>query len=435
MIADSDKKQWQGIVVYKLDRFARNRYDSATYKAKLKRNGVRVISATENISDNPEGVLLESVLEGMAEFYSKELSQKITRGMYETARKHQNVGGTLPLGYRVENKKLVIDPLTAPIVQEAFRRYAEGETVAAICESFNNRGFKTSRGAAFNKNSFKSMFKNVRYIGTYTYKDYSQEGAMPAIIDRETFDAVQRRLGINEQAPARSRAVVDYVLAQKLFCGHCGMAMTGECGEGRNGRHYYYTCSGRKRLKNCKKRNMRKNDIEYTVAKAAMQLLNEETIEYYADLAVKANEEEMSNNTIVPALESKIREIDQSVSRLLRMVEQGADSHALTARLNELEKERKDVEKRLLKEKNTVIEFDREMVIYWLSKFTKGDIDDPEFRRHIIDMLVNCVYVYDDPDGTTELDIAFNLTSGKHSRVTLEEAKSGSILSSTGSPL
>lgn len=81
MITDSEKRQWQGIVVYKLDRFARNRYDSATYKAKLKKNGVRVISATENISDNPEGVLLESVLEGMAEFYSKELSQKITRGM------------------------------------------------------------------------------------------------------------------------------------------------------------------------------------------------------------------------------------------------------------------------------------------------------------------------------------------------------------------
>lgn len=434
MIADSEKKQWQGIVVYKLDRFARNRYDSATYKARLKRNGVRVISATENISDNPEGVLLESVLEGMAEFYSKELSQKITRGMYETAHKHQNVGGTLPLGYKVENKKLVIDPTTAPIVQEAFRRYAEGDTITEIIESFNNRGFKTSRGAAFNKNSFKSIFKNVRYIGTYTYKDYRQEGAVPAIIDKETFEAVQRRLTVNEHAPARNKAVVDYVLAQKLFCGHCGMAMTGECGEGRNGRHYYYTCSGRKRLHSCKKRNMRKDDIEYTVAKAAMELLNDETIEYYADLAEKANAEEMSNNTLIPSLENKIKEIDQSVSRLLRMVEQGAESHALTMRLNELEKEKRDTEKWLIKERGMVIEFNKELVIYWLSKFVRGNINDPEFRRHIIDMLVNCVYVYDNPDGTTELDIAFNLTSGKHSRVTLEEAKNGSTLSLTGSP-
>lgn len=76
MIRDSSNGLWQGVVVYKLDRFARNRYDSATYKVRLKKNGVKVISATENISDSPEGVILESVLEGMAEFYSKELSQK-----------------------------------------------------------------------------------------------------------------------------------------------------------------------------------------------------------------------------------------------------------------------------------------------------------------------------------------------------------------------
>lgn len=435
MIADSDKRQWQGIVVYKLDRFARNRYDSATYKARLKKNGVRVISATENISDNPEGVLLESVLEGMAEFYSKELSQKITRGMYESAHKCQSIGGTIPLGYKVENKKLVIDPLTAPIVQEAFQRYADGETVAAICESFNNRGFKSSRGSAFNKNSFKSMFKNVRYIGTYTYKDFQVENAIPAIIDQDLFDAVQRRLKSNEKAPARTKAVVDYILSQKLFCGHCEMPMTGECGTGRNGKHYYYICSGKKRFHNCKKKTHRKDDLEYTVAKAAMELLNPETIEYYADLAVKANEEEMSNNTLIPSLEQKIKEIDQSVSRLLTMVEHGAESHALAARLNELEKEKRAAEKRLLKEKSVVIEFDREMVIYWLTKFTEGDINDPEFRRHIIDMLVNCVYVYDNPDGTTELDIAFNLTSGRHSRVTLEETKSGSVFSLTPPPL
>jgi len=163
-------------------------------------------------------------------------------------------------------------------------------------------------------------------------------------------------------------------------------------------------------------------------------LLNPETIEYYADLAVKANEEEMSNNTLIPSLEQKIKEIDQSVSRLLTMVEHGAESHALAARLNELEKEKRAAEKRLLKEKSVVIEFDREMVIYWLTKFTEGDINDPEFRRHIIDMLVNCVYVYDNPDGTTELDIAFNLTSGRHSRVTLEETKSGSVFSLTPPP-
>ena len=105
MIKDSDKQMWQGVIVYKLDRFARNRYDSATYKARLKKNGIKVISATENISDNPEGIILEAVLEGMAEFYSKELSQKISRGMRESAYKCHSIGGHIPLGYKIVDKK------------------------------------------------------------------------------------------------------------------------------------------------------------------------------------------------------------------------------------------------------------------------------------------------------------------------------------------
>ena len=87
MIRDSEKQTFEAVVVYKLDRFSRNRYDSAIYKNKLRKNGVKVVSATENISDSPEGIILESVLEGMAEFYSKELSQKVSRGMHETALK------------------------------------------------------------------------------------------------------------------------------------------------------------------------------------------------------------------------------------------------------------------------------------------------------------------------------------------------------------
>lgn len=87
MINDSSKKQFEGIVCYQLDRFARNRYDSATYKAKLKRNGIRVYSAKENINDDASGILMESVLEGMAEYYSQELAQKVNRNMRLNAMK------------------------------------------------------------------------------------------------------------------------------------------------------------------------------------------------------------------------------------------------------------------------------------------------------------------------------------------------------------
>ena len=117
MIIDAKKRQFQYVIVYKLDRFARNRYDSAIYKHKLKQCGVKVISATENISDNPEGVILEAVLEASAEYYSLELSQKIKRGYRESMMKGNYIGGSVPLGYKVVNKKLVIDEATEHIIK------------------------------------------------------------------------------------------------------------------------------------------------------------------------------------------------------------------------------------------------------------------------------------------------------------------------------
>ena len=92
--------------------FARNRYDSARYKATLKKNRVKVVSATEVISDGAEGIILESVLEGYAEYYSADLSEKVVRGMTENALKSKYNGGTLPIGY-ISEQYFQLDPLTA----------------------------------------------------------------------------------------------------------------------------------------------------------------------------------------------------------------------------------------------------------------------------------------------------------------------------------
>ncbi len=412
MIKDSDKRHFDAVVVYKLDRFARDRYDSAIYKNRLKRNDVRVISATENITDSPEGIILESVLEGMAEFYSKELAQKVTRGMNETALKCNSCGGHIPLGYKIENKKFVVDPTTAPIVVEAFEMYANGATVAEICENFNNRGFKTAKGAEFNKNSFRSMFQNERYIGVYKYKDVRIEGGVPAIVDREIFETVQRRLKINAQAPSRGKAKVEYLLAQKLFCGHCGSPMTGESGTSKSGTAYnYYTCAGRKRFHSCDKKNLRKEWIETVVVRDALAILTPEHIEELADIAVSQAEAEAAENALIPALQAEIHDTERSIANLLKLVERGSDSASLFDRLNELESQKKHLEGRLKEELKTVLILEKEQVIWWFNQFTKGDIDDPDFRRQVIDMLVNSVTVWDEPDGWYKITAVYNLTS------------------------
>ena len=155
MIADSAKRQFQAVLVYQLDRFARNRYDSATYKNKLKKNGVRVISARENISEDASGILMETMLEGMAEYYSVELSQKVTRGMRLNAEKGLYTGSGVPLGYKIVEKRFTIDDETAPIVKSIFEMYLAGHTMADIIRYLNENGVKTSRGNPYNKNSIR----------------------------------------------------------------------------------------------------------------------------------------------------------------------------------------------------------------------------------------------------------------------------------------
>lgn len=163
MVKYSAKGLFEIVLVWKLDRFSRDRYDSAHYKHILKKNGVKVVSAKEHISDGPEGIILESMLEGYAEFYSADLSEKIHRGQKENALKGKNNGGGIPLGYLLDKQtqKLMIDPETAPLVVEIFERYSEGATVRSIIEDFNSRGLTTKRGKPFNTNSFNALLKKA----------------------------------------------------------------------------------------------------------------------------------------------------------------------------------------------------------------------------------------------------------------------------------
>ena len=166
MIKDSANGLFDTIIVWKLDRFARNRYDSAHYKALLRKNGVKVISATEIISDTAEGVLLESLLEGLAEYYSADLAEKVLRGLTENALKCKYNGGTLPIGYTIDSEQFFqVDPLTAPAVLQAFISYAEGASMQEVTDQLNIKGIRTKRGGKISINSVTRMLHNRKYIG------------------------------------------------------------------------------------------------------------------------------------------------------------------------------------------------------------------------------------------------------------------------------
>ena len=435
MIKDSSKLQWDGVVVYKLDRFARNRYVSATYKVQLKKYGVRVISATENISDSPEGVILESVLEGMAEFYSMELSQKIQRGMHESALKCNSTGGAIPLGYKIVNKKMVVDEPNAEIVREAFSMYADGCSITEIVEKFNQKGYRTAKGVPFNKNSFHAMFKNERYKGIYKYKDIRVENGIPAIIDADTFETVSRRMRSAARAPAHAKAKVEYLLTQKIFCGHCGSSMVGESGKGKNGTVYhYYTCANRKKHGSCRKKPLQKEYIERLVVENALELLTPERIEELADMAFELNKKENDKNGLVSGLEKEVRQIENGINNLLKLVEKGIVSDSVTERISELEKDKKTAEARLVDAKRDTILLSRDLVIYWLTSFTIGDIKSETFRRKIIDTFINSVTVWDVPEGGYRITTMYNLSSENTRTVTVDPDGLCSDFVGNGSP-
>lgn len=185
MISDSAKEQFEVIIVWKLDRFARNRYDSAHYKAILKRNNVRVISATEVISQGPEGIILESLLEGMAEYYSAELAEKIIRGMTENAYKCKFNGGAIPFGYYIDDERhFQIKEEEAAIVREVFKLYNGGMTLKQVADHLNSKGIRSRRGMTYKVSSVSKMISNRRYMGEYRFREIVIEDGIPAIISK-----------------------------------------------------------------------------------------------------------------------------------------------------------------------------------------------------------------------------------------------------------
>ena len=265
MIKDAAKKQFQYVIVWKLDRFARNRYDSAIYKAKLKKYGIKVLSVMENITDSPEGIILEGMLESLAEYYSASLSENVKRGQRESIAKGRFTGGVVPYGYKSENGRLVENERTAPIIRSVFKQYAEGVPMKKIIDNLREKGIKSPSGGQLRYSSFEVALKNPVYIGKLMRKGQEVVGCADPLIDEETFQRVQERRKTSARAPATAKAKIEYQLQGKRSVGFVARIWW-KAGTSRNGsKYYYYTCSARKRDKSCDKAAEKKGFIEWYV--------------------------------------------------------------------------------------------------------------------------------------------------------------------------
>ena len=344
MIKDSDKKLFDIVLVWKLDRFARNRYDSARYKTQLKKNGVKLMSATEIISEGPEGIILESVLEGYAEYYSADLAEKVVRGQTENILKGRCNGGRGTFGYTLDSeRKFHIDPLTSPFVLESFKKYNEGSTMKEIRDWLNENGIKNPVGGAFTYNSVEHMLKNRRYIGELKFRDVVVPDAIPPIIPLELFEDVQEKIAKNKKAPARRKAEDDYLLTTKLFCGYCGALMFGESGTSRTGEvHRYYKCATAKKHKGCKKKTVRKQWLEDLVVNQTMQLVEDDAAMECHHCQGHGTAKQEKHQTF-PSTRKQLRDAEVGIQNMLNAIQAGILTSSTKERLEQLEETKREL--------------------------------------------------------------------------------------------
>lgn len=423
MLADAAKHIFDALIVWKTDRIGRNKEEIALNKYHLKKNGVKIYYVAESIPDTPEGIILESVIEGMAAYYSEQLSQNIRRGQRASAAKAQSIGGNRPLGYRTgPDKKFMIDPETAPTVKWIYDLYAQGKTIAEIVNLLNSRGLRTLRGRPFTHNSLRTLLKNEKYIGVYTYKDEVRiEGAIPPIIDPDTFEKVQRMLKYNQKAAAHKNAKTEYLLTEKLFCGKCGAMMVGVSGTGKSGvRHHYYYCSGQRR-KICDKKPVRKEWIEQLVLKRIAELLqNDEILDFIAENTYQYYVRQNTDSSYTESLRAELRDTENAMANLVRALEAGIFNDATRTRMEELDEQKRALSASLAAARlKQDLGLKKEHIVYFLHRFSAMDCHDRNCQKQLIRAFLNSVFVYDD-----KVVLTFNY-SGDDRTITLREIDAG----------
>ena len=421
MIHDSAFGTFDVVITWKMDRFARNRTDSALYKKILKDNGVKVIYAAEKIPEGNEGVILESVLEGLAEYFSLDLAQKTIRGKKESIRKGKHVGGAVLYGYKLDTSKYyLIDDSTAPVIRKIFNDYVSGVKATDIAKNLNAAGIKTKAGEEWDRSKIGQLLRNKKYAGIYESYEVQSETKIPHIVDPEVFETAQQMLSQNRKAGGRNKSKYKYQLSGKIKCGECNNAMCGNhahIDRAKTKIRCYYTCQGKKEHRGCNAKSIHRDLVESIVLENTMKfVLQDDFIEKIADEIIKLNEIEDDSACLVKVYEAEIKELESKIANIMTAIEDGIAPKRMLERINELEeresKLQEQIETERLKISNTILS--KEQIVYWLSMFKEGDIHSSEFCDKLINLFVNKVVVFNN-----KVDVYYNYIDEAHQELML----------------
>lgn len=333
MFQDIHSISTDAVIVHKLDRFARNRYDSAVYRKKLKDKGIKLISVIENFDESPESQLLTSMIEGFAEYFSANLAREVMKGLKENALKAKHTGGMPPLGYDVDaDKTYILNTNEAAAISLIFNLFIDGYGYNHIIKELNSRGHLTKNKKQFGKNSIYDILQNEKYTGTYIYNKRSNgtnrkyksdeeiiriENALPAIITKEQFKFVQDKMKGRKRVMNPNKR--NYILTGHIGCGECGSAYIGNgyYGNGKGNKYYMYACTNHANKKGCSNKRLNQDLIEGLVIENLQNLIFS-NIDVMAKKACEfAIKKESHHDEEIKIQSKKLREIQNKMDMLL----------------------------------------------------------------------------------------------------------------------
>ena len=418
MISDSKQKGFDTVLVWKIDRFSRDKYDSVFYKHALKKNDVNVVSATEPIDESPEGQLMESIFEGFSAYYIKDLAQKVSRGMTENALKGKYNGGIPTFGYVIdENKHFQPDPVKAPIVTDIFRRFACGDSAKEIVQSLKDIGLQTNQKCLPSYTFIVALLKNRRYLGEYRFKDVVIPNSFMPLTDEETFERCQKRLFANQRTPGHFKPVADkYVLTGKSFCGYCSSTIVGESGTSRENITYrYYHCRLAKKQKACEKKRDVKSFLEFGVLNCIMNVIND--VEHVRQIVDNCYEAQLIKSPALPLLEKQLKQNAKEITNVMDAIKQGIVTTTTKETLLKLEQDKELMEIAIAKERIERPIMSKKAIQFRLDEFKSINLDDLKERQRLINVFLNSMYVYND-----KMLVTLNIKDGEFC-ITFDEVK------------
>ena len=395
MIKDSSKKLFDYVLVYKLDRFSRNRYDSVVYKRELRKNNVKVISACENITDNPESIILESLIEGYNEYFVAELKQKVNRGINESLKKCQTLGTKCPYGYDVENKKYVVNKEEAKIVKEIFNKYAEGLSTNKIILWLNSSKIKNKKNEDFKQSSLIKMLKNEKYIGTFTYRKQRYENYLPKIVDEKLFNEIQEKMKMNKRLSNGKKE--NFLLTGKIFCDNCGGSYMGTSGTSKTKKKYsYYKCINCvKSRKSCKNMPVfKKEGLENLIVTLVKEIITDdnqiENICFRVSNYSGNNSPELIKLNV---LSKDLKELKKQYANIIDAIKQGIFAEGMKQELLTLEKNINELETEVLRlTKKIPKSLTAETIRKWFKYYASKELNEDN-KKILINALINKIIV------------------------------------------